>query len=164
MSILIPRLIFSKPIFRTEKVMSKPSLIPVILCGGSGTRLWPLSREGYPKQFLRLLGQDSLLQQTALRLRGIDGISPPLLVSGENSRFVAAEQMREIGIDNARILLEPMRRNTAPAIASAALHAMAEHDDPLLLVLPSDHVIKDHDAFRRAIGLATRAAARGDLV
>jgi mannose-1-phosphate guanylyltransferase / mannose-6-phosphate isomerase len=139
-------------------------LIPVILCGGSGTRLWPLSREGYPKQFLRLLGEHSLLQQTVLRLSGIAGVAPPLLVSGENSRFVAAEQMREIGVTDARILLEPMRRNTAPAIASAALHALETHDDPLLLVLPSDHVIKDHDAFCSAVTLARQAAARGDLV
>jgi len=143
--------------------MTSP-LIPVVLCGGSGTRLWPLSREAYPKQFLRLLGDHSLLQQTVQRLSRIDGIEAPLLVSGESSRFIVAEQLREIGAANAHILLEPMRRNTAPAIASAALHALAEHQDPLLLVLPSDHVIKDHDAFCTAVHYACQAAEHGDLV
>lgn len=143
--------------------MTSP-LIPVVLCGGSGTRLWPLSREAYPKQFLRLLGNHSLLQQTVQRLSRIGGIEAPLLVSGESSRFIVAEQLREIGIDDAQILLEPMRRNTAPAIASAALHALAGHQDPLLLVLPSDHVIKDHDAFCTAVHYARKAAEKGDLV
>lgn len=140
------------------------SLIPVVLCGGSGTRLWPLSRESYPKQFLRLLGSESLLQQTMLRIRGIDGIGPAILVCNESSRFIAAEQMHEIGIKDAQILLEPMRRNTAPAIASAALHLMAHDSDPLLLVLPSDHVIEDYEALHAAIGVATGAAENGDLV
>jgi mannose-1-phosphate guanylyltransferase/mannose-6-phosphate isomerase len=144
--------------------MNTTPLIPVVLCGGSGTRLWPLSRETYPKQFLRLLGQHSLLQQTIQRLNGIEGTGSALLVCNESSRFIAAEQMREIGIDNARILLEPMRRNTAPAIASAALHALSENEDPLLLVLPSDHVITDYQAFTDAIDLARRAALQGDLV
>jgi mannose-1-phosphate guanylyltransferase/mannose-6-phosphate isomerase len=144
--------------------MNNSPLIPVILCGGSGTRLWPLSRETYPKQFLRLLGKNSLLQQTMLRLKGIEEMEAPVLVCNESSRFVAAEQLREIGIDDAQILLEPMRRNTAPAIASAALHALSQHDDPMLLVLPSDHVIKDHDAFCTAIHYARQAATDGDLV
>jgi len=139
-------------------------LIPVILCGGSGTRLWPLSRETYPKQFLRLSGKDSLLQQTMQRLTDIEGIGAALLVCNESSRFVAAEQLREIGIDDAQILLEPMRRNTAPAIAVAALHALAHHEDPLLLVLPSDHVIQNQDAFRAAVAAARHAADDGDLV
>jgi mannose-1-phosphate guanylyltransferase / mannose-6-phosphate isomerase len=139
-------------------------LIPVILCGGSGTRLWPLSRETYPKQFLRLLGEQSLLQQTMQRLQTMDGMGAPLLICNESSRFVAAEQLREIGIDQAQILLEPVRRNTAPAIAVAALHAIADGDDPLLLVLPSDHVIKNHHAFQTAIHTAKQAAALGDLV
>lgn len=144
--------------------MSNLPLIPVILCGGSGTRLWPLSRETYPKQFLRLLGKESLLQQTVQRLSGIEEMRAPLLVCNESSRFVAAEQLREIGIDAAQILLEPMRRNTAPAIASAALHALSQNEDPLLLVLPSDHVIKNHDAFCTAIHFARQAAGDGDLV
>ncbi|MES2537299.1 MAG: mannose-1-phosphate guanylyltransferase/mannose-6-phosphate isomerase [Pseudomonadota bacterium] len=144
--------------------MNVSPLIPVILCGGSGTRLWPLSRDSYPKQFLRLLGRESLLQQTLKRLRTIEGMAAPLLVCNESSRFVAAEQLREIGIEDARLLLEPVRRNTAPAIAAAALHAMAGNQDPLLLVLPSDHVIRNDSAFRRAVGIARLAAERGDLV
>lgn len=141
-----------------------PSLIPVVLCGGSGTRLWPLSRDTYPKQFLRLLGEQTLLQQTMQRLRTIEGMGPALLVCNESSRFLAAEQLREIGIDDARILLEPMRRNTAPAIAVAALHAIAQGGDPILMVLPSDHVIKDQAAFAKAIQTATEAAEQGNLV
>ncbi|HTN67705.1 MAG TPA: mannose-1-phosphate guanylyltransferase/mannose-6-phosphate isomerase [Burkholderiaceae bacterium] len=140
------------------------SIIPVVLCGGSGTRLWPLSREAYPKQFLRLQGEHSLLQQTLQRLHGIDGIGRALLVCNESSRFIAAEQLLQIGIDDARILLEPMRRNTAPAIAAAALHAQADSDDPLLLVLPSDHVIRDQGAFCAAVGIGRAAAQAGDLV
>src|SRR5690348_3330423 len=112
---------------RSDIAMSDPSpLIPVILCGGSGTRLWPLSREGYPRQFLRLLGQNSLLQQTVKRLQGIENLAAPMLVCNEGSRFIAAEQMREIGMPQTQILLEPARRNTAPAIASAAFRAMAD--------------------------------------
>jgi mannose-1-phosphate guanylyltransferase/mannose-6-phosphate isomerase len=144
--------------------MNNSPLIPVVLCGGSGTRLWPLSRETYPKQFLRLLGTESLLQQTMQRLTRIEGLGAPILVSNESSRFIVAEQLREIGINNAQIMLEPMRRNTAPAIASAALHALAQHEDPLLLVLPSDHVIKDTDAFCKAIEHGRVAALRGDLL
>lgn len=137
---------------------------PVILCGGSGTRLWPLSRETYPKQFLRLLGEETLLQQTMQRVSTIEGIGPAILVCNESSRFVAAEQLREIGIDDAQILLEPLRRNTAPAIAVAALHAIAQGEDPILLVLPSDHVIKDYAAFSAAIQTAKKAAEQGNLV
>lgn len=139
-------------------------VIPVILCGGSGSRLWPLSREAYPKQFLRLLGEDSLLQQTMRRVKAIDGAGPALLVCNESSRFIAAEQLREIGIEDAQILLEPARRNTAPAIAVAALQAVANGEDPLLLVLPSDHVIKDDAAFHAAIRGGRQAAEQGDLV
>jgi mannose-1-phosphate guanylyltransferase/mannose-6-phosphate isomerase len=139
-------------------------LIPVILCGGSGTRLWPLSREGFPKQFLRLSGETSMLQQTLQRLAGIEALAPALLVCNESSRFIVAEQLREIGLNNARMVLEPMRRNTAPAIATAALQAMENGDDPILLVLPSDHVILDTPAFHRAINLARDAAEQGNLL
>lgn len=140
------------------------SLVPVILCGGSGTRLWPLSREGFPKQFLRLSSEDSMLQQTLQRLAGLDAMTPPLLVCNESSRFIVAEQLREIGLTDARMILEPMRRNTAPAIATAALQAMADGDDPILLVLPSDHVIQDTQTFHHAIGLARVAAEQGSLL
>jgi mannose-1-phosphate guanylyltransferase / mannose-6-phosphate isomerase len=139
-------------------------IIPVVLCGGSGTRLWPLSRETYPKQFLHLQGTESLLQQTMQRLHGIERAGRALLVCNESSRFVAAEQLLQIGFDDARILLEPMRRNTAAAIASAAFYAMANGDDPLLLVLPSDHVIQNHGAFCAAIRVGQKAAEAGDLV
>lgn len=139
-------------------------LVPVILCGGSGTRLWPLSREGYPKQFLRLSGETSMLQQTLQRLTGIEALAPALLVCNESSRFIVAEQLREIGLNNARMVLEPMRRNTAPAIATAALQAMENGDDPILLVLPSDHVILDTPAFHSAIKLARDAAEQGNLL
>lgn len=152
----------------TDDIRNAPSfaapLTPVVLCGGSGTRLWPLSRESYPKQFLRLHGPESLLQQTMQRLRGIEGLGPALLISHESARFVVAEQLREIGITDARILLEPARRDTAPAIAAAALYAQAADQDPLLLVVPSDHVVKNHAAFRHAICLGIPAAMCGDLV
>ncbi|KAB8062356.1 mannose-1-phosphate guanylyltransferase/mannose-6-phosphate isomerase [Janthinobacterium sp. FT14W] len=139
-------------------------LVPVILCGGFGTRLWPLSREAFPKQFLRLSGQDSMLQQTLQRLAGIDDVAPALLVCNESSRFIVAEQLREIGLEESRMLLEPMRRNTAPAIATAALQAMANGDDPILLVQPADHVILDTPAFHRAIALARTAAEEDNLL
>ncbi|NMM38078.1 MAG: mannose-1-phosphate guanylyltransferase/mannose-6-phosphate isomerase [Glaciimonas sp.] len=144
--------------------MTTSPLIPVILCGGSGTRLWPLSRETYPKQFLRLLGQDTLLQQTMQRLAGIEDVDPAILICNETSRFVVAEQLREIGIENAQILLEPTRRNTAPAIAAAALQALSRGNDPLLLVLPSDHVINNHAAFYSAVHKAKIVAEKGKLV
>ena len=150
-------------IFSESNHMALP-LIPVILCGGSGTRLWPLSRDTYPKQFLRLLGGESLLQQTMQRLKKIDAMGAPLLVCNESSRFIAAEQLREIGIVDAEILLEPMRRNTAPAIAVAALHALAQGNDAILMVLPSDHVIKNQVTFSAAIQIALRAAEDGKLV
>ena len=140
------------------------SLVPVVLCGGSGTRLWPLSREAFPKQFLRLSGETSMLQQTLQRLNGIDSLGPALLVCNESSRFIVAEQLREIGMGNARMVLEPVRRNTAPAIATAALQAMENGNDPILLVLPSDHVILDAPAFHQAISLAREAAERGKLL
>ena len=140
------------------------TLVPVLLSGGSGTRLWPLSREAYPKQFIPLIGEHSLLQQTALRLRGLPGADTPLVVANEEHRFVVAEQLRQVGAAPAALLLEPMGRNTAPAIAVAALQAMAAGDDPVLLVLPSDHVIRDEAGFRAAVLAALPAAEQGALV
>ena len=139
-------------------------LVPVILSGGAGTRLWPLSRKLLPKQFLPLLAQRTLIQETVLRLAGLPDCGAPLLVAGDEHRFLAAEQMREIGARPARILLEPAGRNTAPAIAAAALLAVAEDPKALLLVLPSDHAIRDLAAFHAAVALARRAAEAGMLV
>lgn len=140
-------------------------ITPVILSGGAGTRLWPLSRELSPKQFLPLVGEHSLLQQTVLRLTGLPDLTPPLVVCNEEHRFLVAEQLRAIGIDGAQILLEPAGRNTAPAVALAALHVSARHGgDALLLVLPSDHVIADAAAFRRAALDGVPVAQAGGLV
>ena len=139
-------------------------LIPVILSGGSGTRLWPLSRESHPKQFLPLLGERSLMQMTWLRLNGLPGAQSPMVVANEEHRFLVAEQLRQVGATPMALILEPVGRNTAPAIAVAALSAMAGGDDPLLLVLPSDHVIADEPAFRAAVLQALPAAEAGSLV
>ncbi len=139
-------------------------LIPVILSGGSGTRLWPLSRESHPKQFLPLLGEHSLLQSTWLRLRGLPGADAPLIVANEEHRFMVAEQMRQVGATPSALILEPVGRNTAPAIAVAALRAMQDGQDPVLLVLPSDHVIADEAAFRAAVLVAMESAKAGYLV
>ena len=136
----------------------------VLLSGGSGTRLWPLSREAYPKQFLPLAGEDSMLQATWLRVAPIAPSAPPIVIANEEHRFLAAEQLRLVGVSNPAIVLEPVGRNTAPAIAAAALQAMAAGDDPLLLVLPSDHVVRDAEAFRAAVRAASPAAEQGALV
>lgn len=143
--------------------LQKNKLIPVILCGGSGSRLWPLSRGSYPKQFLRLTGTDSLLQQTIKRCAALD-VAAPLLISDVSTRFIIAEQLREIGIDNASIVLEPVRRNTGPAILSAALFLCQQHEDALMLVLPSDHVIEKQEEFAEAVVMASEAAQSGYLM
>lgn len=139
-------------------------MIPVILSGGSGTRLWPLSRSLYPKQFLPLVSGQTMLQETLARLNGVNGIADPLVVCNEDHRFIVAEQLRQLGVASSTILLEPVGRNTAPAIAVAALTAMAHGEDPLLLVLAADHVIRNVEAFHAAIGLARSAAEQGALV
>ena len=145
--------------------LSQPihTMIPVILSGGSGTRLWPLSREAFPKQFLSLVGEDSMLQATWARVAPLAS-SSPIVVAGEDHRFMVAEQLREAGCHGATILLEPAARNTAPAIAVAALEAMADGNDPLLLVLPSDHVIVNAEGFRQAVQAAAGAAEDGALI
>jgi len=137
--------------------------IPVIMAGGSGTRLWPLSRGNYPKQFLALTGDTTMLQQTLLRLKGL-AHQAPLLICNEDHRFIAAEQVRQLGVAGASILLEPVGRNTAPAIALAALQAIATNPDAVLLVLAADHVIEDEAAFRAAVQQAQPLAASGKLV
>ena len=140
--------------------MSPRPLVPVILCGGTGTRLWPLSRATYPKQYWALAGtgDETLLQQTQQRLQGLDALGAPLLICNEEHRFIVAEQMRQIGVEPAGILLEPMGRNTAPAVAIAALQATAHGADPLLLVLAADHVIADAARFRRTVQAGFDAA------
>ncbi len=138
-------------------------LQPVLLSGGSGTRLWPLSREAYPKQFLALAGDDTMLQATWRRVAGLADAAP-IVVAGEEHRFLVAEQLRQVGAPVPAIVLEPLGRNTAPAIAAAAMQAMAGGDDPLLLVLPSDHVVRDAAAFRDAVRVAMPAAEAGALV
>ncbi len=137
---------------------------PVILSGGSGTRLWPMSRSLYPKQLLALVGEHSLLQETAQRVMGDDGFAPPLIIANEEHRFIIAEQLREIGAVPDALVLEPVGRNTAPASCVAALRLAASDPDALMLVMPSDHAIPGLDAFRQAIECAAAAARRGHLV
>jgi mannose-1-phosphate guanylyltransferase/mannose-6-phosphate isomerase len=139
-------------------------IIPTILVGGSGTRLWPLSRELYPKQFLPLTGKGTMLQETLSRVAGFDGCGSPIVTCNANHRFLAAEQLREIGSAPASIMLEPVGRNTAPAAAAAALVAREGGDDPVLIVLPADHVITDEDAFRRTLKTGLGPARDGKLV
>jgi mannose-1-phosphate guanylyltransferase/mannose-6-phosphate isomerase len=141
-----------------------PEFRPVILCGGSGSRLWPLSRELLPKQFIRLTGERSLLQNTVLRLTRTTAAARTMLVCNESHRFIAAEQMQELdGIDT-ELLLEPCPRNTAPAIAAAVLRAMRDGSDPIMLVVPSDHVMEEGEALSTAFEVAHRAASEGALV
>ena len=146
--------------------MAATPLIPVILCGGTGTRLWPLSRASYPKQYWALSGdgESTLLQQTQQRLNGLDGLGSPLLICNEDHRFIVAEQMRQIDVEPNAILLEPMGRNTAPAVTVAALQATADGADPLLLVLAADHVIRDASHFREVVEAGRRPAEEGRLV
>lgn len=138
-------------------------IVPVILSGGSGTRLWPLSREAYPKQFLPLVGDDTMLQATWKRVASIAGAAP-IVVANQEHRFMAAEQLRECKVMPQALILEPVGRNTAPAIAIAALQALANGDDALLLVLPSDHVVRNEAAFHAAVKQAAIAAEAGKLV
>lgn len=139
-------------------------MIPVILSGGSGTRLWPLSRAKKPKQFLPLINDKSMLQNTLLRLKGLPDLAAPMVICNEDHRFMVAEQLRELSLVQPEIILEPVGRNTAPAIAVAALQAMRAGNDPLLLVLAADHAIKDIPAFHQAIEQAVPAAKLGKLV
>ena len=136
---------------------------PVILCGGSGTRLWPLSRQSYPKQFARLTGERSLFQSSALRCTG-EGFAAPLIITGDPFRFIVVEQLAAVEIAPQGVLIEPAARNTAPAILAAALHLAARDPAAVMLVLPSDHVIPDAAAFRQAVSDALPRAQAGDLV
>ncbi len=141
---------------------------PVILCGGSGTRLWPLSRAGFPKQFLSLTGDESLFQQAAARLMALGSsditVAKPVIVTGEEHRFLAAEQLRESGIELGAALLEPVGRNTAPALTLAALAALQNGQDPVLVVTPADQTVANPAAFTTAMQHAITEAATGSIV
>lgn len=139
-------------------------IVPIILLGGSGTRLWPVSRKNHPKQFLNLTGDQTLLQATLSRLQGVENLDTSIVLCNEEHRFTTAEQLTEMNRELGDIILEPVGKNTAPAVAIGALRALQKHDDVLLLVLPADHVIRDTTAFQNAIKLAANAAADDNLV
>ena len=144
-----------------------PPVVPIILSGGAGSRLWPLSREHHPKQLIALLDEHTLLQATAQRLAAFDHPRAPIVVCNDEHRFMVAEQLRAIGVTPAAILLEPVARSTAPAIAAAALEALAQcnqGEEPILLILPADHVIRGETQFAGAVRAAVREAAAGKLV
>tara|TARA_R110002073_G_scaffold276406_1_gene440251 strand:- start:3958 stop:5379 length:1422 start_codon:yes stop_codon:yes gene_type:complete len=136
---------------------------PILLCGGSGTRLWPLSRKSYPKQFAKLMGDESLFQASARRLSG-DGFAAPVVVTGDSFRFIVTEQLAQIELAAQGILIEPAGRNTAPAILAAAMWVAKSDPQALMLVAPSDHVIPDTDAFAQTVQAAVPRAQAGDLV
>lgn len=144
------------------------NVTPVILCGGSGTRLWPLSRTGFPKQFLCLTGDESLFQQAAQRLASLSrpeiAVAAPVIVTGEEHRFLASEQLREAGIELGCALLEPVARNTAPALTLAALAALESGNDPVLVVVPADQTVTDIDAFTASLWRAIHCAESGSIV
>ena len=141
---------------------------PVIMAGGSGTRLWPLSRSGFPKQFLALDGRSSLFQQAAERLASLGGqgitTAPPLVVGNDEHRFLLLEQLRELGTSGATLLLEPMGRNTAPALTLAALAALEDGGDPVLAMTPADQTVTDVPAFSAAMRRAAELAHDGSIV
>lgn len=144
--------------------MPEIEIVPVILCGGSGTRLWPLSRKTFPKQFLSLVTTKSMFQETGLRALSIPFASAPYVVCGDDYRFLVAEQLRELKCSNAKLILEPIARNTAPALAAAALSIVEENPDAIMMVLPSDHQISDLNAFLDAAKTAADCAKQGLLV
>ncbi|MCQ2592669.1 MAG: mannose-1-phosphate guanylyltransferase/mannose-6-phosphate isomerase [Treponema sp.] len=139
-------------------------LIPVILSGGSGTRLWPLSRAKYPKQFLNLFSDKTMIQETVLRLEGLKGIAQPMVICNIDSRFIVAHQMTEIGKKETEILLEPIAKNTLPPLVSAAYKISKNDPENIMFVLPSDHTIKNIKAFHSAIHKAEKAAESGNIV
>ena len=141
----------------------KPAIHPLLLCGGSGTRLWPLSRKSYPKQFAKITGDESLFQQAVTRLSG-EGFAPPVIVTGNDFRFIVTEQLAACEIASRAVLIEPEGRNTAPAVLAAALVLAEQDPKALILVAPSDHVIPDAAAFREAVQAAASRAQAGDLI
>ncbi|MFZ4700939.1 MAG: sugar phosphate nucleotidyltransferase, partial [Candidatus Methylumidiphilus sp.] len=145
----------------------KTIIQPIVLSGGSGTRLWPFSREAYPKQFLSFIGDKTLFQETVCRVADMRSdpemveVRPPVVVCNELHRFLVAEQLRQLGFDDCAILLEPVGRNTAPALTLAALQAVAGGGDPVLVVMPSDHHIEDVAEFRKRLTAAALKADEG---
>lgn len=142
-------------------------ITPILLCGGSGTRLWPLSRKSYPKQFVPLMGEETLFQASARRLAGTTGdlsFAPPVVLTNSDFRFIVTEQLQAIGIDPGAVVIEPEGRNTAPAILAAALRVRAQDPDAVLLVAPSDHVVPDMAAFHAAVTQGLAAVETGQLV
>ena len=146
--------------------MNSQPILPVILCGGSGTRLWPLSRKSFPKQYLSINSENNktLLQKTQERILNLKNIQNPIIVCNEEHRFIVAEQMREIEVKPNKILLEPFGRNTCPAITLAALKAVEHNDDPIILVLSSDHHISNNQNFIKAIEAGIKYAMKDRLV
>ena len=141
-----------------------PEIFPVLLCGGSGTRLWPVSRKSFPKQFVPLAGQGTLFQAAAGRMQGAPGVACPLVITNSDFRFIVAEQLAADGIAPSGILIEPSARNTGPAILAAALHLAAKDPEAMLLVMPTDHSIPDVEAFRAAVAVGVPRAAAGQIV
>jgi mannose-1-phosphate guanylyltransferase/mannose-6-phosphate isomerase len=141
-----------------------PGIFPVLLCGGSGTRLWPVSRKSFPKQFVPLAGQGTLFQAAAGRMQGAPGVASPLVITNSDFRFIVAEQLAADGIKPGVIIIEPTARNTAPAILAAAVHLAAQTPDALMLVMPTDHSIPDVDAFRAAVAAGVPRAEAGMIV
>ena len=141
-----------------------PEIIPVLLCGGSGTRLWPVSRKSFPKQFVPLAAQGTLFQAAASRMLGAENVASPLVITNSDFRFIVAEQLAAEGIRPGAILIEPQARNTGPAILAAALHLAERDADALLLVMPTDHSIPDVDAFRATVAAGVPRAVAGQIV
>ncbi|PIE68007.1 MAG: mannose-1-phosphate guanylyltransferase/mannose-6-phosphate isomerase [Deltaproteobacteria bacterium] len=141
-----------------------PAIVPVILAGGSGTRLWPLSRALYPKQLIRLVDRHTMLQNTVMRLDGLEDADNPMVICNDEYRFMVVEQLRQLGVQPGAIILEPVGRNTAPAMAVAALRSMAQGKNPVLLVLPADHHIQRADRFRKVVRAGFNQALEGRLI
>ena len=142
------------------------NIYPVLLAGGSGTRLWPFSRKSYPKQFSKLIGEQSLFQSSALRLTSSNTVTfaSHITVTNSDFRFIIGEQFSEIGIDSGNILIEPVSKNTAPAILAASIFAHSKDEDAILLVAPSDHIIPDVQAFHNAVSLGISQVKNGKMV
>ena len=147
-----------------SKKNNQSRVIPVILSGGSGTRLWPLSRKDHPKQYLSFTGNNTMLQETILRLKGLEHLGSPIIICNNEHRFIVAEQCKQINITNPIILLEPVGRNTAPAITAAAIQSLSKSDNPILIVLSVDHIIQNVTKFHKAINIAISQAQNGKLV